>query len=126
VLESGGGRVRLRAPLEPNTNHKRTVFGGSLFSLGVLCGWSWVYNHLAEEKLKGEIVIASSDAQFKKPASGAFEALCEGPEPESLERFLQVYRKKGIARLDLIVLLSCQNEEVVQLSATYVVLQRKN
>jgi thioesterase domain-containing protein len=52
VVESADDNsMILRAPLAPNSNHKGTAFGGSLYSLAVLTGWAWVTRSLATHQL---------------------------------------------------------------------------
>jgi thioesterase domain-containing protein len=47
VVEVGLQRVQLAAPLAPNRNHRQTAFGGSVASLAMLAGWSWLHARLA-------------------------------------------------------------------------------
>jgi thioesterase domain-containing protein len=39
VVTVDAGTVVLRAPLEPNINHRETVFGGSASALAILAAW---------------------------------------------------------------------------------------
>ena len=39
--------VVIEAPLAPNINHRKTVFGGSASALGILAAWSLVHLRLA-------------------------------------------------------------------------------
>lgn len=48
----------LTAELEPNINIHGTAFGGSLYSLAALCGWS----------LQAEVVVGSARIDYRKPA----------------------------------------------------------
>ncbi len=43
VVEADAVGIVLSAPLEPNINHRDTVFGGSASSLAVLAAWSVVH-----------------------------------------------------------------------------------
>ena len=43
--------VILAAPLEPNINHKHTVFGGSASALGILAAWSLLHVRLVDAGL---------------------------------------------------------------------------
>lgn len=49
--------VVLSAPLEPNINHKSTVFGGSASAVAILAAWSLVHLRLEREGHHSEIVI---------------------------------------------------------------------
>lgn len=39
IAEDG---IILTAPLDPNINHRNTVFGGSISTLAILAGWTFV------------------------------------------------------------------------------------
>ena len=68
VLEARPERVRLRAPLGPNLNHRATAFGGSLSGLGILAGWCVMHVRLRPELPEARLVIARSEANL--PATG--------------------------------------------------------
>ena len=57
VAAYDGNLLRLTAPLSPNVNDKGTAFGGSLYSLAVLCGWSLLHLKVKEAGLSYNIVI---------------------------------------------------------------------
>lgn len=123
VLEAGPD-LRLVAPLAPNVNHKKTVFGGSLYALAVLAGWSSVRLHMEADQLHGEIVIGRSDCSYLKPAKGDFVALCEPIEAMAWERFKSSLSRMGKGVLNLEVEVSCQEELVARFKGTYVVLAK--
>src|ERR1700684_3945807 len=62
--------IILRAPLAPNSNDKGTAFGGSLYSVAVLTGWSWVARYLAARGLAADAVIQESNVRFLVPGQG--------------------------------------------------------
>ena len=96
VVNADPGHVILRAPLQPNINHKMTAFGGSLHSLATLACFSLVHVNV-----KGEIVIASSEVEYLAPVTADFQAECKMPDPLEWERFLKIFQKKGRARIKL-------------------------
>ena len=61
VIAYGDRQLTLKAPLQPNINHKSTAFGGSLYSIAVLSGWGLLFLLLQEQELSGQIVIARSE-----------------------------------------------------------------
>src|SRR5512138_1403770 len=107
VAEASDERVKLSAPLGPNLNHKKTAFGGSLYSTALLAGWSWTYLCLGREALSAEIVIASSRSRYQRPALADFEATCEAPNDEAIVRFVQTVKRKGLAQLELGITVTC-------------------
>lgn len=93
--------LELSAPLAPNLNHKRTAFGGSLYSLAVLAAWGTVRQILREGRLKAHVVISEGGLSYLKPVAGEFRALCPRPAAPEVARFRQALLRKGKARLAL-------------------------
>lgn len=48
VLSWQAHELRLRLPLQANSNHHHSMFGGSLYSAAVLAGWGWLHLRLQE------------------------------------------------------------------------------
>ena len=111
----------LHAPLESNINHKSTAFGGSLYSLCVLSGWGLIYLLLQQHQLAGHIVIQQSDIQYIKPVKTDLTAKCSFTSLEQQNKFIKMYKRKGLARLQLEASIACNNEKAVMFNGTYVV-----
>lgn len=102
VTSMENGALELGAPLEPNLNHKRTAFGGSLYSLAVLSAWGTVRRILKDARLDDcHVVIVEGALSYLKPVAGEFRARCEGPSAAEAEKFRQAVIRKGKARLAL-------------------------
>lgn len=101
MLGAGLDAVRLRAPLQPNLNHQRTAFGGSLSALAILAGWSWLHLKLREQDFAGQIVIQGNSMEYLAPADGDFEAACRGPGAERWAHFARTLAQRNRARLEL-------------------------
>lgn len=101
VRAIGADGVRLAAPLEPNINHRNTVFGGSLATLAILSAWTLIHTRLRAVGTPGRIVIQRSNIEYLRPLHGAFEAFCPAPEPERWQRFLTGLARRGRARVVL-------------------------
>src|SRR5688572_1120434 len=93
--------LELAAPLAPNLNHKRTAFGGSLYSLAVLAAWGTVRRLLAEAGIKAHVVIGEGSLSYLKPVAGEFRAACAAPAEDEAERFRAALSRKGKARISL-------------------------
>lgn len=115
-----GASLRLGAPLEPNINHKCTAFGGSLYSLAVLCGWGMLHLKLREAGLHRHIVIQESSIRYLLPVDGEMLAECSLDEAV-LKRFLRTLEKHGRSRLALDVEISFGGKTAVEFSGRYVV-----
>lgn len=122
VAEAGAARVRLRAPLGPNLNHRQTAFGGSLSALAVLAAWTWLHLALGEHRFSGRIVIMSSSMKYLAPAEGAFEAVCPAPAPERWARFIRTLEQRGRARVELDVAVAVGDTPVASFRGQYVAL----
>ena len=99
VRSASAEAVVLSAPLGPNINHKRTAFGGSIATLGILAAWSLLHLRLLEAGLRCEGVIQSSHMDYDKPITGAFEARSALAEPEGWPAFLKMLTRRKAARI---------------------------
>ena len=106
VLEATNERVRLSAPLEPNINHRESVFGGSLSALAILSAWSYLYARLRQEDRKCRLVIQRNTMHYDEPGLGVFEATVENVDEEAWQRFTKTIDKMGKARITLNSVLS--------------------
>ncbi len=113
--------VCLTAPLANNINHKSTAFGGSLYSIAVLAGWSLIYSQLQDRHLQGHIVIQESDIKYLKPVTTEIEAVCRINSTAMMEKFVQTFTKKGMARIMLETSIQQGDIESVRFQGKYVV-----
>ncbi|MGA8864964.1 MAG: thioesterase domain-containing protein [Gallionella sp.] len=115
-----GSSLGLSAPLAPNTNHKSTAFGGSLYSLAVLCGWGLLHLKLAEAKLHKHIVIQESSIRYLHPVEQALHAECR-LDNAAFKRMLNTLHRHGRARIALDVAITQDDRPAVEFSGRYVV-----
>jgi len=113
--------LSLFAPLENNVNHKSTAFGGSIYSVSVLTGWGLIYSLLQQYDLSGHIVIQESNTKFISPITTDLITQCCFDSTEQYEKFLIMYKRKGIARIRLESKITCAGKNAVLFSGTYVV-----
>ncbi|WP_447588385.1 YiiD C-terminal domain-containing protein [Aquipseudomonas campi] len=120
-----GGELRLELPLAANLNHASSMFGGSLYCGAVLAGWGWLLLSLREAGVTdGHIVIQQGQIDYLQPVVSDAVALCAAPAAAQWERFLAVYRRRGVARISLDTrILGADDSEAVRFSGQYV-LQR--
>ena len=121
VVEYTDLSLTLYAPLENNINHKCTAFGGSLYSVSVLSGWGLIYLLLKQHGLSGHIVIQESNTKFLKPVASGITAKCSFESKEQYERFIKMYKRKGIARIQLESRITCNVDANVIFKGSYVV-----
>ncbi|MBA1202280.1 thioesterase [Pseudomonas capeferrum] len=123
VLDWRDRQLRLQIPLEANVNHKSTMFGGSLYCVAVLAGWGWLHLRLRELGIEdGHIVIHSGEISYPLPVTGAAIASCAAPDEKVWERFLNLYQRRGRARLTLesVVTNAGSEEPAVRFGGQYV------
>ena len=102
VVESADdSAVVLRAPLAPNANHKRTAFGGSLYSVAVLAGWAWATRYLASRGVDADAVIQESTMRFLAPVEGELRATAAAPSEVQIDKFRKMLQRAGRGRIRL-------------------------
>ena len=122
VAAYDGRQLCLAAPLGPNVNDKGTAFGGSLYSIAVLCGWSLLRLKLNEAGLNQKnIVIQEANTRYLLPVTGELRATC-AITTDALTEFMQPLQKKGRARITLTVAIHQQDQTAVEFTGTYVAL----
>ncbi len=120
VIELSGDRVVLSAPLPPNVNHRETAFGGSLSSVAILAGWSWLHARLTALGKRQRLVVSQSTAMFLQPVDDTFLAVCNAPADAEVQRFLRLLDRRGKARLQLESHVLCRDVVAVEHSAAFV------
>jgi thioesterase domain-containing protein len=120
-----GNELQLAMPLAANSNHKGTMFGGSLYSLSVLAGWGWLTLRLRESDLEpGHIVIKGGHIEYPLPVAEDSVAICAAPADDVWDKFVAQYRRRGLARLYLDIRIpAAGGADAVRLHGEYV-LQR--
>lgn len=101
VLKSEARALSLQAPLNKNYNHLNTAFGGSIYSLAVLTGWGMIYSILKQNNMQGHIVIHKSQIEYLKPITSNMKAICNLDDEKVISRFVKVYEKKNVSRIQL-------------------------
>ena len=93
--------IVLRAPLPPNSNHKGTAFGGSLYSLAVLTGWAWLTRYVDSSAIDAAAVIQESSMQFLVPVTGTLRAVIAPPAAADVGKFRKLLLRAGRGRIRL-------------------------
>ena len=112
-----GVSLVLAAPLAPNRNPHGTVFGGSLATIAIACGWTLLFDALRREQLEPALVVQRFEADFKAPAQGRFHA--QAALPEDWPAFLTSLRTRQRARLRVPITVSCDDRPVFAATASY-------
>lgn len=115
--------VTLSAPLAPNINHEETAFGGSLSTLAILAGWSWVHVNLQAFERASRVVIQHNEVHYLRPAHGRFSATCMPPSARAWERFTEMLDRKSIGRITVEATLNADGERIGRFRGTYVAMR---
>ena len=119
--EYTGLSLSLSAPLEKNINHKSTAFGGSLYCVSVLSGWGLIYLTMKQLGLSGHIVIQESNTKFLRPVASDIIATSEFSSQAQCDKFIQMFKRKNIARVKLTSRIMSDNIPAVIFEGNYVV-----
>ncbi len=120
VTRYDGTSLQLAAPLGPNINHKATAFGGSLYSLAVLCGWGLLHLKLEEAGMHKHIVIQESSIRYVLPVAEDMLAECR-MDASSFEHCLRMLARHDRARIALHVSIEQDGYTAVAFEGRYVV-----
>lgn len=120
VEHLGPELVRLSAPLAPNLNHRRTAFGGSVASLAILAGWSWLLARLADRSPVPRLVIQEQTVEYLAPIAAAFEARCPAPSESAWRRFARALDERGRGRLELTAEVISEGQVAARFRGLYV------
>ncbi|TCM21436.1 thioesterase domain-containing protein [Novosphingobium sp. PhB165] len=125
VLEATGRSVTLGAPLEPNINHKSTIFGGSASAVAILAAWALLHVRLLEEGLASEIVIQSNRMDYDRPIGGAFTATSSLADPDAWPQFVNTLTRRKRARVEVQSVLTFEDAIAGRLSGRFVAFLRE-
>lgn len=114
--------VILSVPLQPNINHRRTGFGGSISTLAILSAWTFVHIQLQPLSKPYRIVIQDNSVDYLQPVTSDFEARCIPPSKQDWQRFLKMLQSKGKSRIKLAVEVYAGKLLVGTFSGNYVAL----
>ena len=120
VVEATADRVSLSAPLEPNVNHRSTVFGGSCASVAILAAWTLVHLRVMAARVVGRVVIQRGATEYRAPIQGPFVATCGSPGEPAWDRFDRSLLRRGQARIELDAVVTSDGLVVATFSGAYV------
>lgn len=116
--------ICLSAPIGPNINHRASVFGGSISTLGITSGWALLYSALKRSSVPNTLVIQESHTKFLLPIKGEFRAICDELTKEKYEELLEKYHRKGKARVKLASQILFGRELAAIHHGSYVIIKR--
>ena len=124
VVAAEAASVVLRAPLEPNINHRQTAFGGSVSALAILAAWSLLHTRLRAERVECQLVIQRNTMDYELPIAGPFSATATLCDAEDWPRFIRMLARKGRSRITVASVLEFEQRRVGRFSGEFVALGR--
>ena len=122
VCKATPEEVRLHVPLQPNLNHRRTVFGGSASAAATLAAWCLLYVRLTAHQARPELVIQSNTTQYSRPITSDFVARTLPVAEPEWERFSKVLGRKGRGRIEIRSVLEADGQICCEFQGRFVAL----
>ena len=120
VKSWSGSRLELSAPLSANVNDKGIAFGGSVYSLAVLCGWGTIFQVLLDNGFSADIAVYKSSCDFMAPVLMDMSAVCVISD-EAKDTLLASFEKKGRGKIELEVEVISGGVKCSSFSAKYAI-----
>ncbi len=117
--------VSLKAPIELNVNHNRSAFGGSVDSLFLTVGWSYIRLVVDHFKPLPTIVGSKSQTSFQRPITQDFSAQLVIPTKKEIDKFLDEYERFGKARITLEAVIEDKGKKYAAFKGNYVVVKSR-
>jgi thioesterase domain-containing protein len=114
--------VEIYAPLEPNINHRDTVFGGSASAVAILAAWAALYVRMRAEGRAGRLVIRRNRMSYERPIVAGFTATAAPPDDAAWAKAIAALARGRPARVSMSVALECRGEGVGRLDGEFVVM----
>lgn len=122
VVSIAPDSVTLSAPLEPNINHRATVFGGSASAVAILSAWSLLHLRLTGEGVESRLVIQRNTMDYLAPITGRFTATARLAPDADWAGFTRMLARRGKARIAMHAVLEQDGRAVGRLTGEFVAL----
>ncbi|MCM2349270.1 MAG: thioesterase domain-containing protein [Bacteriovoracaceae bacterium] len=113
-------RVEMTAPLELNSNHMDTAFGGSLATLLILTCYGYLFNRLDLAGLESHVLIKEGNTKYLLPVRVELKAICLAPDEATVNQFLTTFKRRGRARITLTAYVEAGAEKACIFSGEFV------
>jgi len=116
--------VEIYAPLEPNINHRDTVFGGSASAVAIVAAWSALHVRMRAAGLDARLVIRRNTMSYERPIATGFTATAAPPTGEAWQRLVATVERGRPARVNVGARLYCEGVLVGELDGEFAVLPK--
>lgn len=101
ILSADETQVEILAPLTPSRNHLDTAFGGSIGAVMILSCYAWLFHRLSSLGFSCHVLIKEGHTDYHLPIKEDLRAMCLKPQDEDYQKFIEVFQRKGFARIPL-------------------------
>lgn len=112
--------LTVSAPLEPNINHRDSVFGGSASSIAILAAWAFLHQKLVAEGISTTLVIQKNTMSYDVPITGRFLATAELNGKAEWEKFITMLKRRGKSRINISSQLEFAGKNAGKFQGTFV------
>ncbi len=112
ILKADQNSVEFKAASAPNLNDKGTIFAGSVYSVAVLAGWSYIFLRMRNNGIKQQLVIYTADIKYRRPLIGEFSVRTTPVVDEQWSGFKEDIDTKGKGSLTLQLEIVSGNGEI--------------
>ena len=123
VISWDGSTVVVEAPLEPNLNTHGTAFGGSLYCVGAMTGWSAFHLTLMDAGHLPSVWLAKGEVAYLKPVRGTLRARTTITD-EQRHRILTGYEQNGRVKTSIDITIKEGDDDAVSMSALYAAMRQ--
>ncbi|TNC85138.1 MAG: hypothetical protein CSH49_18280 [Alcanivorax sp.] len=123
VISWDGSTVVVEAPLEPNLNTHGTAFGGSLYCVGAMTGWSALHLTLMDAGHLPSVWLAKGEVAYLKPVRGTLRARTTITD-EQRHRILTGYEQNGRVKTSIDISIKEGDDDAVSMSALYAAMRQ--
>ncbi|MCO7224644.1 YiiD C-terminal domain-containing protein [Pleionea sp. CnH1-48] len=119
VAELSAQNIKVSAPLANNINVHQTAFAGSIYTVGIVAGWTLLSSYLRAININATVVASKADIQYKRPIAGDIVATCEFAEKAPETIWLPLFTQKKPARHPLSIQFYNNETLLAHLHATF-------
>lgn len=112
VVAWDGRTVVVEAPLAPNLNTHGTAFGGSLYNVAAMTGWSAVHLTLMDAGHTPSVWVVKGEIEYKTPVRGVLRGTATVSD-EARAHLIAGYENKGRVKVAIDVVIREGEQDAV-------------
>lgn len=118
VISWDGRTVVVEAPLAPNLNTHGTAFGGSLYNVAAMTGWSAVHLTLMDAGHTPSVWVVKGEIEYKTPVRGVLRGTATVSD-EVRAHLIAGYENKGRVKVAIDVLIREGEQDAVLFNGVF-------